>query len=231
MEVATIWAAISSLLLALRVRGVLAVTERGARLVLLALAGALRPLAPLVLVFAAALLGDFADRAALVACVATCAAVVVRLRAVSLCLALFVVVLLRLPAFRVPLGAFVAPVAATLFPLLVSLALFALEMVFDFMLFVFVNALAVVTVNYLPEREIGLCAGLRWPAHTLWVSRVGEPHHLGGDFLTLYDISRCRCIWRAATPAFQNDWKKLLLSNPAQTAKGRTRGHQQSKLV
>ena len=158
MDVATISAAISSLL-AFRLRGVLAVTVRGARLVLLVEDDALlRELVLEVLAFADAVPVDLVRLADLVAFFATCVAVAVSVRPVVLCLALLAVLALVPPAFRVPEGTFAVPVEDVLLLLLVPLVPLvplALELVFDFMLFVFVNALAVVTVNYLPERENG----------------------------------------------------------------------------
>lgn len=155
MDVATISAAISSLL-AFRLRGVLAVTVRGARLVLLVEDDVLlRALVLEVLAFADAVPVDLVRLADLVAFLATCVAVAVSVRPVVLCLALLAVLALVPPAFRVPEGTFAVPVEDVLLLLLVPLVPLALELVFDFMLFVFVNALAVVTVNYLPERENG----------------------------------------------------------------------------
>ena len=115
----------------------------------------LRALVLEVLAFAVAVPVDLVRLADLVAFFATCVAVAVSVRPVVLCLALLAVLALVPPAFRVPEGTFAVPVEDVLLLLLVPLVPLALELVFDFMLFVFVNALAVVTVNYLPERENG----------------------------------------------------------------------------
>jgi hypothetical protein len=221
MEVATISAVISSLF-ALRERGALEVTVRGARLVFVEVEDALfRVLALAVFDFAEAVLVDLVRLTDLVAFFATCVAVAVRVRPVVLCLALLVAVLFCPPAFRVPLGTLAVPVEDVLLLLVVPLVLLALELVFDFMLFVFVNALAVVTVNYLPERENGSpTESHRGPADMRLGSEARKTRHLGGHSRTLYDISGYRCIWRAATPASQNVGKKLLPPSATRAEKG-----------